>query len=336
MKALVLEDYMRLVHTEVADPRPGHGEVLVAIKACGICGSDVHGMDGSTGRRRPPIIMGHEAAGEIAEVGEGVRDWQVGERVTFDSTIYCGDCDYCREGRVNLCDNRRVLGVSCDTYRQQGCFAELVSIPQRILYHLPDTVSFEHASLVEPAAVALHAVKRSGIRVGETALVIGAGIIGQFIIQMLRAQGTSDIHVTDIEATRVALAVDNGARVWEGASPHATLEGGGFHHVFDAVGIDATLNTAMTQVQKGGHVTLVGNIAQTTNFPLQAAVVRELTVHGSCAINGEYKDCIQLIERGKLNLNSFISHTAPLSEGSDWFQRLYNKESGVMKVILQP
>src|SRR5256884_2227200 len=120
MKALVLEDYKRFNYAEVPTPEPGEGDVLVAVKACGICGSDVHGFDGSTGRRRPPIIMGHEAAGVIAEVGSGVEGWAPGDRVTLDSTIYCGQCEFCRRGQINLCDHRRVLGVSCEDYRQNG------------------------------------------------------------------------------------------------------------------------------------------------------------------------------------------------------------------------
>src|SRR6476620_10942440 len=118
MKALVLEDYKRFAYKEVPTPEPGRHEVLVAVKACGICGSDVHGMDGSTGRRRPPIIMGHEASGVIAQIGKNAGTWKEGDRVTFDSTIYCGECDFCCKGQINLCERRRVLGVSCEDYRQ--------------------------------------------------------------------------------------------------------------------------------------------------------------------------------------------------------------------------
>ena len=161
MKALVLKEYKRFGFEEVPNPELGPQEVLVAVKACGICGSDVHGMDGSTGRRRPPIIMGHEASGVIAGTGKSVSGWSPGDRVTFDSTIYCGECDYCREGMINLCNRRRVLGVSCEDYRQHGAFAEFVAVPPRILYRLPEGLSFEHAAMVEPFAIALHAVRRS-------------------------------------------------------------------------------------------------------------------------------------------------------------------------------
>src|SRR5258706_4581931 len=158
MKALVLEEYKRFAHKDMPAPEPGPDEVLISVKACGICGSDVHGMEGRTGRRRPPIIMGHEAAGIIAGVGAGVTDWKAGDRVTVDSTIYCGHCEFCRRGMINLCDNRRVMGVSCEDYRQHGAFAEFVTVPPRILYRHTVGLAFEQAALVPQFAVVLHAV----------------------------------------------------------------------------------------------------------------------------------------------------------------------------------
>src|SRR3982750_2689373 len=129
MKALLLSEYNLLEIVDVPMPRPGPDEVLVRVEACGICGSDVHGYDGSSGRRIPPIIMGHEAAGTIAEVGSAVTRAKGGDRVTFDSTISCGRCDPCQRGAVNLCTSRRVLGVSCGDYRQNGAFADIVAVP---------------------------------------------------------------------------------------------------------------------------------------------------------------------------------------------------------------
>ena len=130
MKALVMEEYKKLNYTDVPDPQiEGDRDILVRVKAVSICGSDVHGFDGSTGRRRPPIIMGHEAAGEVAAVGAGVTKFKTGDRITFDSTIYCGSCFYCQNGQVNLCDNRMVIGVSCEEYRRHGAFAEYVLVP---------------------------------------------------------------------------------------------------------------------------------------------------------------------------------------------------------------
>src|SRR6266446_8543165 len=163
MKVLLLSKYRHLELTNFPDPTPGPGEILVRVAACGICGSDVHGYDGSSGRRIPPIVMGHEAAGRIAAVGSDVKGFAEGDRVTFDSTISCGTCRYCTRGEINLCDNRRVLGVSCSDYSCAGAFAEYVIVPQRIVYLLPDSLSFSEAAMLEAVAVAVHAVSLSKI-----------------------------------------------------------------------------------------------------------------------------------------------------------------------------
>ncbi len=143
MLALLLKQYKQLSLVEMPKPEIAPDEILVRVKACGICGSDVHGFDGSTGRRLPPIVMGHEAAGVVAAAGAAVKDFREGDRVTFDSTIWCGECFHCRRGEVNLCDNRRVLGVSCADYRRNGAFARYVAIPNRILLRIPEGVGFE-------------------------------------------------------------------------------------------------------------------------------------------------------------------------------------------------
>ena len=132
-----MKKYLELELADMPKPEIGAGDVLVRVKACGICGSDVHGFDGSSGRRIPPLVMGHEAAGIVAETGASVRGLREGDRVTFDSTVSCGACFYCRRGDINLCDNRQVLGVSCGEYRRHGAFAEFVAIPQHIAYRVP-------------------------------------------------------------------------------------------------------------------------------------------------------------------------------------------------------
>src|SRR6478735_1121937 len=158
MQALVLTEYRKLELQNVEPPTIRPDEVLVRVAACGICGSDVHGYDGSSGRRIPPLVMGHEAAGIVAALGQGVSGLHEGDRVTFDSTVYCGECANCLRGDINLCDRREVLGVSCGDYRRSGAFAEFVSVPARIIHRLPANLSFEQAALLEAVAVALHAV----------------------------------------------------------------------------------------------------------------------------------------------------------------------------------
>src|SRR5215471_6722624 len=196
MNALLLKEYMKLELVDMPLPEIGREDVLIRVRACGICGSDVHGLDGSTGRRIPPLVMGHEAAGTIEAVGDGVADLKAGDRVTFDSTIYCGRCFYCARGEVNLCDNRQVLGVSPGEYRRHGAFAEFVSVPRRIVYRLPDGLSFDQAALLEAVSVAMHGVNVSPAG-AETALVVGTGMIGLLTIQALRAAGCKQVVACD-------------------------------------------------------------------------------------------------------------------------------------------
>jgi L-iditol 2-dehydrogenase len=343
MKALVLEDYKQFAYKDMPDPTPGPSDVLIAVKACGICGSDVHGMDGSTGRRRPPIIMGHEAAGEIVGLGAGVTEWAKGDRVTFDSTVYCGTCRFCRQGQINLCDDRKVLGVSCEDYRQHGAFAELVVVPQHVLYRLPDELSYEKAALVEPVSIAFHAVNRTSLSLNDSVVVFGAGIIGLLTIQALRVAGCGKIIAVDVDSGKLELAsklgADHGVLATDDdlAGQVLALTGGrGADRAFECVGIAATVNSAFDVVRKGGSITLVGNLAPEISFPLQKAVTREITLLGVCASCGEYPACLDMIARGSINVEPLMSAVAPLSEGASWFERLYSKEPGLMKVVLAP
>ncbi len=343
MKALTLKEYGRFAVEDVPEPELLPDSVLVAVQACGICGSDVHGMDGSTGRRQPPIIMGHEASGVVAKVGGAVQQWQPGARVTFDSTLYCGVCDFCRKGQINLCDHRRVLGVSCGEYRQHGAFAQFVALPQRVLYRLPDSLPFEHAAMVEPVSIAFHARRRSGLAPGDRAVVLGAGLIGLLLVQALRLAGCSQIVAVDLSPGRLALAKKFGAAATvDSAQPDALrkiidlTDGRGADAVFEAVGIAPTVDLAVRSACKGGSVTLVGNIAPTVEFPLQLCVTREITVFGSCASCGEYPACLDALGRGDIDVAPLISAVAPLEQGADWFQRLYRREPGLFKVLLKP
>ncbi|MBD3274057.1 MAG: alcohol dehydrogenase catalytic domain-containing protein [Candidatus Marinimicrobia bacterium] len=343
MKALVLEDAKELNYTDVDPPEIRPDEVLVRVKAAGICGSDVHGMDGSTGRRIPPIIMGHEAAGVIERVGPEVTGYAAGDRVTFDSTIYCGTCWYCRRGEINLCEDRKVLGVSCGDYRQHGAFADYVAVPAHILYALPDAITFEQAAMVEPCSIAFHAVDRTPIRLNDTAVVVGTGMVGLFVVQALRLAGCGTIIAVDLEPKKLSLAASLGAditlnpnEVQVPVEVQQHTKGRGADVAFEVVGVTDTLQTALASTRKGGALTLVGNLAPTVDLPLQSVVTREITLYGSCASQGDYPACLEMIARGEIDADALRSATAPLSEGADWFHRLYAGEDDLMKVVLAP
>jgi len=342
MKALLLCQYRQLEITDLPRPEPGPDEVLVRVAACGICGSDVHGYDGSSGRRIPPIVMGHEAAGTVAAVGSDVKGVMEGDRVTFDSTVYCGECRNCVRGDANLCDRRQVLGVSCGDYRRAGAFAEFVVVPARIVYRLPEHLSFAEAALLEAVAVAIHAVSLVPIAKAGSALVIGAGTIGLLVQQALRAAGCPRVFVADVDPTRLTLSEELGATATlrSGAELPKQIQdltdGAGVDIVVEAVGINQTIATAIDCVRKGGSVVLVGNITPEITLPLQKVVARQIRLQGSCASSGEYPRAIELLGNGAIRVKPLITAVAPLDEGPQWFERLYAREPNLMKVVLSP
>jgi len=331
MNALLLTEYMKLELAPMPEPEIGPDDVLIRVRACGICGSDVHGFDGSTGRRIPPLVMGHEAAGEVAATGANVRDLRTGDRVTFDSTIYCGNCFYCARGEVNLCDNRQVMGVSPGPYRRHGAFAEFVAVPRRIVYRLPDALSYEHAAMIEAVSVALHAVNLTPVKLGDAAVVVGSGMIGVLTIQALRAAGCTRVIAIDPNEGRLDLARQVGATECLTAATQLNAD-----LAIECVGNKDAVRAAISSVRKGGAVTLVGNVAPTVELPLQEVVTRQLRLQGSCASSGEYPAAMSLMAAGTIKVDSLISAVAPLAEGAEWFGRLYRREPNLMKVILRP
>jgi L-iditol 2-dehydrogenase len=341
MKALMLDEYKHLELRDTPQPAPAADEVLIRVAACGICGSDVHGYDGSSGRRIPPLVMGHEAAGTIAVAGDQVTAFRAGDRVTFDSTVFCGACAFCLRGEINLCDRRQVLGVSCGEYRRAGAFAEYVTVPERIVHRLPSSMSFAEAAMLEPAAVALHAVHVSQVRGGETALVVGAGMIGLLTLQAARALGCARVLIADVDETRLALAQSLGA----GETLHLSgaelarevmARTGGVDLALEAVGRQETIDAAIASVRKGGTVTLIGNITPQIMIPLQVVVSRQLRLQGTAASAGEYPEAIAMIASGRIQVKPLITAIAPLEDGPRWFERLYAHEPNLMKIVLAP
>jgi L-iditol 2-dehydrogenase len=342
MKALLLSSYRHLELADLPTPTPGSDEVLIRVAACGICGSDVHGYDGSSGRRIPPLVMGHEAAGTIETVGSTVNNFAPGDRVTFDSTVYCGECANCRLGDINLCDRRQVLGVSCGDYRRAGAFAQFVAVPARILHRLPENLPFAEAAMLEAVAVAIHAVNLAEISASTTALVIGAGTIGILTMQALRAAGCARVLVTDVDPDRLELARQLGATeiLLSDDSLNRRLlqltDGEGVDVALEAVGRNETIAAAIDSVRKGGAVVLIGNIAPNVNLPLQKVVTRQIRLQGSCASAGEYPQAIRWMASGAIRVKPLITAIAPLEEGPSWFERLYAREPNLLKVVLTP
>jgi len=343
MKALTLTAYNEFTYGDAPLPEVGAHDVLIGVRACGICGSDIHGMDGSSGRRIPPIIMGHEASGVIEKVGADVQGWKAGDRVAFDSMIFCGQCEACRRGETNLCPDRRVIGVSCPDYRRHGAFAEFVSIPDHLLVKLPEGITFEEAAFGEPVGVALHAVHRVAPKKGDNAVVIGAGLIGMLVVQALKRAGCSRVLAVDLDDSRLALAKELGADDTMNSGAEDVLSkirawGGpdGVDIAMEVVGISPTIGLSVKAVRKGGKVGAVGNLKAVVDFPLQDIVTREITVYGSCASAGEYSEALEAVAAGEIRVKPLISAVASIADGADWFKKLYNREGDLLKVLLRP
>lgn len=343
MKALLLEKYKKLKVAEAPEPVVGEDEALIRVQACGICGSDIHGYDGSSGRRVPPLIMGHEAAGSVERIGSAVEGIEPGARVTFNPMLSCGECDYCRRDETNLCNSRKVLGVSCEEFKRDGAFAEFVAVPARNLYTVPDDVSFDHAAMTEPTTVAVHAVRRTPIKGGEIAVVVGTGMIGLLTVQALKVAGCGKVVAIDLAEEKLQLARELGADVALNPKNDNVLDavndltgGNGADIAMEVVGATTTVKTSVDVVRRGGYITFVGNLAPTVELPMQAVVTRELTIFGSCASNTEFPDSLNLLSEGRIKVEPFITARAALEETPGWFDRLYAAEPGLMKVIVKP
>ena len=287
--------------------------------------------------------MGHEAAGIVVEVGVSVVGFREGDRVTFDSTVSCGRCTYCRAGTINLCENRQVLGVSCNEFRRQGAFAQFVTVPQNIVYKIPDSLSFEHAAMIEAVSIAVHATNRTPRHIGGSVAVVGAGMIGLLCIQTLRLAGFAKVIAIDLEDSKLKIATQLGATHTVNARSEdavaavmAITNGRGVDASMEVVGAKAPVQTCFQIVRRGGSVTLVGNLTPSVDLPLQTVVTRELSIYGSCASNGEIPQCIELLASGAIQVAPLITATATLDETAQWFDRLYAGEKGAMKVIVKP
>ncbi len=343
MKALVYTKPYCFEYSDFPDPAAGDDDLLVRVKACGICGSDVHGFTGKTGRRIPPLIMGHEAAGIVEDMGRNVGGFEKGDRVCFDSTVYCNTCEACRKGFYNRCDKRQVLGVSIPAFKRHGAFAEYVAVPSWIVSKIPDRMSFVHAALLEPASIGAHAASRAPISASDTVLVMGAGTIGLFILQGARLRGAAKVIAVDIDEFRLGVAGKLGAdALINPRKPDlkkAVLEltkGKGADVALEAVGYAKTFADAVSVTKLGGCVVAVGNLEKKAEFDLQDLVARELTFTGSYASSGEFRQCIDLVASGRINVEPLISDVLPLEEGPRAFERLLKAEENLLKIVLEP
>lgn len=317
-------------------PKIKDDEVLVKVKAVSICGSDLHAYRGVSKRRIPPLVMGHEFSGEIVEVGKKVKNLSMGERVVVEPIVSCGTCRLCRLGRNNICENLQLVGLHLS-----GAFSEYVSVPAKKCYTLPKTVSFEEASLVEPLAVAVHAVHLASLEKNVAIAIIGSGAIGLMILQVAKNRGIRKIVVLDTLDYRLALAQKLGAttiiNVKKEDPVTEVLAHGGANTVFEAVGHQKTVQQALSMVKKGGKVVIIGMLEATMELGMLDVTVKEIEIRGSYGYtSNDFKQALILIAKGKVKVKPLITHVLPLHDIAKGFDILSKGTENVIKVVLKP
>jgi len=333
MQALMFTDFNRLELQTVPAPRPERpDDVLVRVHAASVCGSDLHGYTGKTGRRKPPLIMGHEVAGEVVAVGEAVTHVQPGDRVALHPLIYRPDP---ATGRVV----RQMIGMNLP-----GAYAEYTVVPESNVYPIPDALPYTVAALTEPTAVAVHAVGLAPIRPYDRVLVIGAGTIGLLAMQVLRMAGAREVIVSDVSEARLAVArqmgalhtVNPSAQDFAGAVRDLT-DAQGFDLTFEAVGISATVAQSVAAVRDGGAVVWIGNSQKIVEVDMQAIVTRELQVIGSYGMNErDFARALAMLSDGRIDVAPLITRRAALAEGPGLFDELLRDEAVIKCVIEIP
>jgi threonine dehydrogenase-like Zn-dependent dehydrogenase len=322
-------------------PLIGPEEVLVQVKTCALCGSDLHAYLGKHPRIVFPRILGHEFAGVIVKKGEKVLGWEIGQRVCCDIDLPCGQCDPCRQGRRNLCVNLKTQGFNSD-----GAYCELVKVPQNNLYLLPDSVSFDEASMIQTLAIAYNGVKRRGeVTVQDQVLIFGCGPIGLCALAVAKAAGAK-VSVVDtldyrLEAART-MGADQIFNAAKGDLVKSILEwtrGKGVDKVIEAVGgeQDVTLSQASQVVKRAGLIVVIGTFsANRATLRMAEFKDRELEMRGARGYVNAFPDCIDLVASGKLRLDRMITHRLRLEEVKKGLNLMKEKTGSVLKVIINP
>lgn len=339
MKALVYDGPNTLDLREVPDVSPKAGEVKLKIRACGICGSDVHGYLGLTGRRIAPMVMGHEFAGEIVELGSQVEGLQVGARVAAYPVDFCGECPMCKAGDVHLCLNKRAYGV----LDVDGAFAQYLCVPAKCCFPLADSISWAEGSLMEPLAVSYRGVNRAGDLAGKTVVVVGAGTIGLLALACVKLKGAKKILMSDLSDHRLEVARSMGADITVNPQQEdfrevvlSHTDGQGADVSIEAVGVTPTVQQAMSALRFGGTAVWIGNNRPTVEVHMQELVTRELKVFGSFLYGfEEFRTVVELLNQGKLHVKPLISREIPLEEAPALFHTLAHDPGDLIKVVVR-
>ena len=334
MKAVIYDGPNRMRVTDLPEPGPAAGEVKLRVGACGICGSDVHGYTGESGRRTTGQVMGHEFAGEIVDLGAGVEGWQVGQRVAAFNIVGCGECAFCAAGAVQCCPTRKVIGVNTGTV---GAFAEYVCVPAVNLAAIDDAVSYAIALMNEPLAVSYHALGHVP-EIARSLVIVGGGTIGQCLASVARVLDRFDVFLLEPIEEKRRLAEKNGATALppdlERLKQHLP---DGADAAIEAVGVDKTVGLALETVRPAGTLVLLGNLAKQVTLPLQHISSNEKRLVGTYGFNlDDFRTIVGWINEGKFDLDPLLTGRCTLDETPDVFADLATGRRQAVKIVVEP
>ena len=344
MKAAVLEGPRRIEVKEVPVPEAREGEIQIKVSACGVCGSDVHMWKAGKGWGKgetADFTMGHEFCGVVTD--PGCSDFKKGDRVVFWANLYCGECDMCRRGLEHLCrevDGTNYIGFVCN-----GAYAEYYTGRAKNAYRLPDEVSDVAAGLIDPLMVAYHAVRKSGIKLGDKALVVGTGIIGHMIAELAKKSGASYVAMSKLDDRKIERAKRAGFvdEFFDGADEKAAEKmreatGGGFDVCFEVVGSESTLSLFINASKPGGTVVMIGNsMTETIPVNINRAVLQEINLAGSVSCTREeFAGTIELIAKKVIDPEIYVTDIVALDELQRTFERLTSSDDPILKAVVRP
>jgi L-iditol 2-dehydrogenase len=339
MKAAVWYGGKEFKIEEVKEPEISETQALIEVKVAGICGSDLHAYDGSSKRRKPPLVMGHEFSGIVKKIGAKATGVAVGDRVVVNPIIACGVCEPCRTGKNHICENMRLIGL-----HSSGAFAEYVAVPAANCLKLPDNVSFEDASMVEPVSVGIHAAGRAGVKIGDNIVIIGPGMIGLTSLMAAKMAGAGKIFITGANGDegRLALAKKLGADVVINVmqeDPVARIIAetkGGADSVIEAVGLQKTIQQAMAMLRRGKNAIVIGLMQTDITINAIDLAVKEIGLLGDYGYTkDDFMRGLEMIAAGRANVKLLATHTFPLEEIAKGFETLSTKEGNAIKVLVQ-
>lgn len=346
MKAAIirLENDRKVLSIEnVDDPSYGDHDVLIRVRASGICGSDAHGFfDPSGAARQPGLIMGHEGAGEVIAIGRNVSRVSIGDRVAIDAQITCGNCGPCSKGWISICDNKRVIGSS-RIELNHGTMAEVIAVHEKQAFRIPDNVTFSEGAMIEPLANALHVLNRAQIGIGDVVVIFGAGTLGLCMLQGAKLTGAKRIIVSDTSASRLEVARRLGADTLLNPTTQSVRDevlklsgGSGADVVIEAVGIDATYQEAIHTVRKRGKVMFFGAVQETVTVDLMPILHKEINILGCTGANDETQLAIDMVSAGRIDLGILLTHQFDLDATQQAFDTLAQPNNVAIKVQVNP